>query len=88
MRIVILDTALVLLADEGSVDVERSDQTTIEMSDTPTSEVSTPTGANQVSMFQANSTALKVTRTINWQALSGAVQFIDEALYGSVGSPA
>lgn len=88
MRVVLLDTARVLLADEGAVDIQRADSATIQMSDSPTHNVSTPTESTQVGLFQTGSTAIKVMRTINWEAMSGGVQFIDEALYGAVGSPA
>jgi hypothetical protein len=58
----------------------------IEMSSAPTGEGVTPTAASQamVSMFQAESTAIKVVRSINFaKRRTTAVAFIGDAAYGA-----
>ena len=80
--VAIVDTGRILLADEGQGEIERSTQSSIQMESAPTNGTT-----HGVSLFQTNSAALKITRTINWQALEGAVAFIDDATYMGVGSP-
>jgi HK97 family phage major capsid protein/HK97 family phage prohead protease len=53
------------VADEG-VEVKMSTEASLEMSDGPASEATTPTAAQMVSMFQTNSVAFLVERRINW----------------------
>jgi hypothetical protein len=75
---ILVDEAEVYLADDGSVTLDQSDQVSLEMSDTPTSDSDTPTGASLVSMWQANSIAFRAERFIWWgPRRSGAVQWID-----------
>jgi len=72
------------IADTG-VEVSISKEASIEMTDAPAQEVNTPatpTGKN-VSMFQTESTAFKVVRSINFQKRrSHAAQYISSASYG------
>lgn len=76
----------ILLADDGEVDVEMSDQASLEMLDGSleqdlTNGTGSPT-AGMVSMFQTGAVAIKVSRFINWQkARSAAVQFVGDATY-------
>jgi HK97 family phage major capsid protein len=78
------------LADDGAVDVKVSDQATIEMTDTPAGDATTPTAGSTayVSMFQTNSLAILAERFITWKKLrSTAVVFMDDVNWGSIGSP-
>ncbi|MFM7009680.1 MAG: phage major capsid protein [Betaproteobacteria bacterium] len=81
--IILLKAPDVLLADDGQVTVDASDQAAIQMLDNPTN---TSTGATtattMVSMWQTESVAIRATRFINWKKRrSNAVQFIRSANY-------
>jgi HK97 family phage major capsid protein/HK97 family phage prohead protease len=75
---------MIALADDDAVSVEASREASLEMSDAPTANSTTPTGATaMVSMWQTNSIALKAERFINWQKLrAGAVQYISHLAWG------
>lgn len=76
----------ILLADDGEVSVEMSDQASLEMLDGSleqdlTNGTGSPT-AGMVSMFQTGAVAIKVSRFINWQkSRSAAVQYVGDATY-------
>jgi HK97 family phage major capsid protein/HK97 family phage prohead protease len=76
------------IGDSGlSVSVSR--EATIEMSSAPVAAGLVPTGGteNPVNMFQAESTAIKVVRSINFQKRrTGAVAYIGDAQYGALGT--
>lgn len=57
----------IFLGDEGGLQVNVSDQASLEMSDAPTGTSVTPTAVSVVSMFQTNSVAFLVERFVNWQ---------------------
>jgi HK97 family phage major capsid protein len=60
----------IFLGDEGGVEVSMSDQASLLMDDAPQASMksaTTPAGASVVSMWQTNSVAFLVERTINWQ---------------------
>jgi HK97 family phage major capsid protein/HK97 family phage prohead protease len=76
------------IADTG-IQVSISREAMIEMDDAPAGASDTPVGAStaMVSMFQSESTALKVVRPINFQLRrAGAVAYISDADYGAVSS--
>jgi HK97 family phage major capsid protein/HK97 family phage prohead protease len=76
------------IGDTG-VEVSISREAMIEMDDAPAMDSQTPTTASGavVSMFQTESTAIKVVRSINFaKRRSGAVQYISDAAYGTTGS--
>ena len=64
--VVLLNASDIYLADDGGMEVKSSTEASLEMSDAPAHNSSTPTGASLVSMFQTNSTALLAERSINW----------------------
>jgi hypothetical protein len=74
------------IGDQG-IRVEVSREATIAMSDGPTGEILTPTGESEkvVNMFQADSTAIKVVRAVNFARRRnvGSVAFISDADYGN-----
>lgn len=75
---ILVDESEVYLADDGTVTLDQSDQVSLEMSDAPAHDSSTPTAAQLVSMWQTNSIAFRAERFIWWGARrSGAVQWID-----------
>ena len=76
------------IGDTG-VQISISREAVIEMDDAPAGASDTPTGATGalVSMFQSESTAIKVVRPINYATRrSGVVAYIEDADYGAVSS--
>jgi len=73
------------IGDSG-VQVSISQEAAIEQADDPTGATDTPTGATSMtSMFQEESTAIKVVRSINFaKRRASAVAYVDDADYGSV----
>jgi HK97 family phage prohead protease len=73
----------VFLADEGGIAVDTSQEASLEMSDAPAHDSSTPTGASLVSMFQTNSVAVRAERIVNWlRARSQSVAYLTSADWG------
>jgi len=74
------------IGDDG-IAVSISREASIEMNDAPAGEVHTPTAptGKVLNMFQTESTAIKIVRSINFaKRRSGCVQFIDDAAYTNV----
>jgi HK97 family phage major capsid protein len=73
----------VLLADEGQVTIEASNEASIQMLDNPTNtSTGGTTATTMVSMFQTHSLAIKAVRYINWaKRRTTAVAFIRTAAY-------
>ena len=80
-RLALVDAAGILMG-EGSLELKASRNSAIQMLDNPTNASDTPTATNLVSLFQANSTALMATQTVNWEvARAGSVLVIEDADY-------
>jgi HK97 family phage major capsid protein len=78
----------ILLADDGVVSVDASDQVSLEMSDAPGINSRTSTGGSLVSMWQTNSLAIRAEREITWRkSRTNAVAFLDDVNWASIGSP-
>ena len=74
------------IGDTG-LDISMSDQATIEMNDAPDGASDTPTAmaSHTVSMYQTESVAFKVVRSINFQKRrSSAVAYVQDCEYGGV----
>jgi len=70
----------ILLADDGQVVLDASNQASIQLDSAPDS----PPGASTayISMWQMNMTGLRAERWINWlKRRTGVVQFISAGLY-------
>jgi len=66
-----IDGAKICVADDGAGTVDASNMTSIAMDSAPTSQsTGAAAGENQVSMFQVHSTAIRLSRFINWQRAS------------------
>lgn len=78
-NLIAVDMRRVLLADEGELEIDIAHAATLEMEEEPTDP--TTSGVVMVSMFQANASAIKVLRFINWQALDGAVRVVTGVAY-------
>jgi hypothetical protein len=69
---------------DGGVQVSMSLDATIEMDNAPTQDSQAPTASTGVSMFQTESTAIKVVRSMNFaKRRSHAVQYVEGAHYGA-----
>lgn len=81
--LVLVDGARVAIVDEG-IGVSRSNDATVEMSDSPAGRTDTPTAATQnpTSMLQEDATAFRALRRVNWFAAPGAVSIIEDIAYG------
>lgn len=73
----------IFLADDGNVDIEASDQASLEMLDGSLTQNGTNgTGASLVSLWQTGMLGLKASREINWTlARSAAVQYLSPVAY-------
>lgn len=79
--IILAKASDILLADDGQVSVDASNEASLQMDDAPTNPPVATTVL--VSMFQMNMTALRAERFINWaKARAAAVQYISGAAYG------
>lgn len=71
--IILADLDAIAFADDDDVDLALSQQTSLQAVDNP----SLP--ATQVSLFQANSVAIRAVRTVSWQRVhDGAVAYLDD----------
>jgi len=87
-RVVLVDAARLLIANDGQGSVDTTKNGAMEMVNPPLQNGAAGTGAALVSLWQNNLVALRLERFVNWDALDGAVAFIDNADYlGAVGSP-
>ncbi len=86
--VIAVNASDIFLSDDGQVTVDASREASIQMLDNPTNNSVTPTAVSVVSMFQTNSIALRAERYINWaRRRTGAVSFMDDVNWGSIGSP-
>jgi HK97 family phage prohead protease len=81
--VVLVNATDVFLADDGDVSVDTSMEASLEMSDAPTHDASTPTGASLVSLWQTNSVGVKAERIINWmRGRTQSVAYLTSADWG------
>ena len=86
--VVMVNASEIFLADDGAVTIDASTEASLQMLDNPTNASSTGTATSMVSLWQTNSIGLLAERTISWvKARTTAVSYIDDANWGSVGSP-
>lgn len=80
--IALVNASDIYFADEGGVEIDASREASLEMSDTPAHNSTTPTPAQLVSMFQTNSVAIRAERTLNWMRRRAvSVAWLDEVSY-------
>jgi HK97 family phage prohead protease len=81
--VVLVNSSDIFLGDDGGFQVDTSQEASLEMSDAPAHNSSTPTPAQLVSMFQTNSVAVRAERIINWmRARSQSVAYLTSADWG------
>ena len=83
-QLVLVNAPDIYLADDGGVAVDMSREASLEMQSEPTSDSSTPSPVELVSMFQTGSVAIRAERWINWRRRrTAAVAVITGVNYGS-----
>jgi HK97 family phage prohead protease len=81
--VVLVNASDVFLADDGDVSIDTSMEASLEMSDAPAHDASTPTGASLVSLWQTNSVGVKAERIINWmRGRTQSVAYLTSADWG------
>jgi HK97 family phage major capsid protein/HK97 family phage prohead protease len=76
--IVLVAASEIFLADDGGVQLDASDQASLQMDSAPTNSGATPTGTSLVSLWQDNLIGIRAERIINWQRRRDtAVAYID-----------
>lgn len=86
--LVLVNASDVYLGDEGGIAIDMSREASLEMDSAPSSNSTTPTAAQMVSMFQTNSVALRAERTINWaRRRASAVAYLTGVAYGGAVVP-
>lgn len=74
--LILAATSEIFMADEGGIEIDASDQASLELNDAPTA--SGTTGASLVSLWQENLLGIRCERFINWQRRrAAAVTYID-----------
>lgn len=80
--IVLIIANEILMADDGQVTIDVSNEASIEMLDSALQQTAGGTGASMVSMFQTASMAIRAIRYINWtKRRTAAVAFIEDVNY-------
>ena len=88
--VVLLNAPLIFVGDEGGFTVDMSTEASLEMSDAPVSDSTTPspTGAPFISLWQTNSVGILGERTINWmRARPEAVVVLSGVAWGQPALP-
>jgi len=82
--VALVNASDVYLADDGEISVDMSDQASLEMSDSPTQNGSTPTASTMVSLWQNNLVGFRAERTINFsKRRASAVAVLDGVTWGA-----
>lgn len=82
--LVLLDAPNIYIADDNQITIDASREASVEMSDAPTQSSTTGTGAQMVSMYQTDSTALRAMRWVYWKRRREvAVAYVTGANYST-----
>lgn len=81
--LILVNAQDIYFADDGDFAVDMSTEASLQMDSAPTMNSTTPTATSVVSMFQTNSVAFRVERTLNWmKRRTQSVSWIDGTNYG------
>ena len=81
--VVLANAQDIYLGDEGGFAVDMSREASLEMSDAPTGNSTTPTAAQLVSLWQTNSVGFRAEREINWaKRRANAVAVLGSVAWG------
>lgn len=82
--VVLVNASDIYHADDGGINVDASDQASLEMSEAPTHDSITPTPSQLVNMWQTNSVAFRAEHTTNWKRRrDSAVQFLSDVAWAT-----
>lgn len=82
--VALVNASDIYIADDGDVAVDVSMEASLEMSDAPAGNATTPTAAQMVSLWQTNSVGFRGERTINWaKRRDSAVALLDQVNWGA-----
>ncbi len=82
--VVMVNAADIYLGDEGGVNVDMSDQASLQMDTAPTQEGVTPTASTVVSLWQNNLIGFRAERTISWKKRrASAVAVLSQVNWGN-----
>lgn len=80
--LVLVNASDIYLAEDGGVQIDMSNEASLEMSDAPTQDATAGTGAQLVSMFQTNSTAIRAEKFGTWaKRRAAAVQTVKSTIW-------
>jgi HK97 family phage major capsid protein len=65
--VVLANARDIFLAQDDGIQIDASDQVSLQMDDAPTNNSATPTGTSLVSMWQTNSVAFRAEHSIGWR---------------------
>lgn len=83
-QLILVNAQDIYFADDGDFAVDLSREASLVMDSAPTMNSTTPTAAQMVSMWQTNSVAFRVERTLNWmKRRTQSVAVIDNTNYGA-----
>ena len=86
--VILMNANDVYFADEGGIDVSMSREASLEMDSAPAHNSTTPTPAQLVSLWQTNSVAWRVERSLNWaKRRPEAVQVLGTVKWGQPTTP-
>lgn len=81
--VILMNASDVYLADEGGINVDMSQEASLQMADDPTNASDVPTATTLVSLWQTNSVGFRAERTVNWmKRRDGAVALLTSVNWG------
>lgn len=75
-KIILVDASKLVIKVEGTL-IDLADKGAIEMTDSPTADITTPTGAEMVSLFQTNTTVFRAITYCSWAVMGKAVTVLN-----------
>lgn len=82
--VILANASDIYLSDEGGINVDMSQEASLQMDNAPTNNVVTPTATSMVSLWQTNSVGFRAERTINWKKRrASAVAVLSNVNWGS-----
>jgi hypothetical protein len=81
--VVLCNARDIFLAQDDGIQIDASDQVSLQMDDAPTNSSATPTATSLVSMWQTNSVAFRAEHGIGWKRMrSSAVAYLTGVNWG------
>lgn len=81
--VALVNASDIYLADEGGIEVDMSQEASLQMDNAPTVDSGVPTATSLVSLWQTNSVGFRAERTINWlKRRTSAVALLNNVNWG------